>query len=609
MEISAGTLTNMNPELNISSVLQILNSLGLDQAVLNESDDQDAPIEDFEKILFQVLQQNMTAFLQTVQQRNAPDSTAEENLLAVLEKLTREDRTAHSEMLSGLTLSVLTANSNSPVDDEGNLLEETIPGSKEKTEVNDIYNHDMKGDALKKDQTAFLKEIETLSSKTIGLSADKNINQEDITPGLNAEHEAMELPDQKVTTLPKETPNHAKPADLTTENKGLGGMQDRTAASTGIAADSFNKVSDAPEWQRLAAKTSGATNLTEDQKHILPDPGNEQKRIMIDGENPQTQRQNVEGRSGQKPLWADSQGSSSTQLKNVDQQLVAERIAGENPSAKPVVFFKEMVRDNPPVRNLFNGKTAEEEDLSNDSRRIEQGQEVKKSSARPDIVHADKKLSFLLNESQKQDMTGKAGVPVSEIAGVIDKVKTDPRNKSVSGEKNYESNLFNSLTSSGLHSAKTAASDVPSTQIIERIVAQFTEMMASEGGRVKMTLTPPSLGTLEMDVMIRNGAVRVMLIADNKEVQQILSGNLDSLKGSLQNQGLVIERCDVMMHDRREQYSQGFNQQQAFNQEQTSRHHYDEVNGSIQDKEEMIPLKIKPVSPFTGPAGKISLFV
>ena len=91
MEISAGTLTNMNPELNISSVLQILNSLGLDQAVLNESDDQDAPIEDFEKILFQVLQQNMTAFLQTVQQRNAPDSTAEENLLAVLEKLTRED--------------------------------------------------------------------------------------------------------------------------------------------------------------------------------------------------------------------------------------------------------------------------------------------------------------------------------------------------------------------------------------------------------------------------------------------------------------------------------------------------------------------------------------
>jgi flagellar hook-length control protein FliK len=64
-----------------------------------------------------------------------------------------------------------------------------------------------------------------------------------------------------------------------------------------------------------------------------------------------------------------------------------------------------------------------------------------------------------------------------------------------------------------------------------------------------------------MDVTVRNNKVEVIIVADNKDVQQTLNTNIDHLKGSLQNQGLTIDRCDVLMQSNREGYPQNFSQQ------------------------------------------------
>jgi len=147
---------------------------------------------------------------------------------------------------------------------------------------------------------------------------------------------------------------------------------------------------------------------------------------------------------------------------------------------------------------------------------------------------------------------------LGEITG---KTKTEQEGKIISGEKGNEDISLIGVNAAG--SGQTGAertNDVSPGKIIGQITNEIKEAAVNEGGRVKMTLNPPSLGKLEMDVSVRNGKVEVVLVADNKDVQQTLNVHIDKLKGSLQNQGLTIDRCDVFMQDKREEYQQNFSQ-------------------------------------------------
>ena len=148
---------------------------------------------------------------------------------------------------------------------------------------------------------------------------------------------------------------------------------------------------------------------------------------------------------------------------------------------------------------------------------------------------------------------------MGEVTG---KIKAEQKGKIISGEKGNEEISLTGVNAAGSGSASTEKiNDVSPDKIIGQITNEIKEAAANDGGRVKITLNPPSLGKLEMDVTVRNGKVEVVLVADNKDVQQTLNTHIDKLKGSLQNQGLTIDRCDVFMQDKREEYQQSFSQQ------------------------------------------------
>lgn len=197
--------------------------------------------------------------------------------------------------------------------------------------------------------------------------------------------------------------------------------------------------------------------------------------------------------------------------------------------------------------------------------------EAKKASTATDGLHNDSKTEVFGRDS-KYNMAGKDGnqnVSMTlESQAAADKLKPELKSKAVTTERNSDNNYLNSTTTSAGVQTKPETGDTSSTSIINRVASEFRENLMSEGGRVKITLTPPSLGSLEMDVSVVNNKVKVMLIADSKDVQKILSGNIETLKTTLQTQGLTIERCDVMMQDSRDEYPQGFSGQQAFGQEQ-----------------------------------------
>ena len=238
-----------------------------------------------------------------------------------------------------------------------------------------------------------------------------------------------------------------------------------------------------------------------------------------------------------------------------------------------------------------------------------------------DLAVKDNNFKILDNQSMNANTLKLSAVNIADKLGLanMDALQTISSNiaeklKNVSKENNIFTEKYNqdislnsqSATNNGM--AKVSSMDDISTeQIINRVVSGIKENMSSDGGRVKITLSPPSLGTLEMDVTVRNNKVEVIITADNKDVQQSLNTHLDRLKGSLLNQGLTIDRCDVLMQNNREGYQQNYGQQTFYHDGSeksgnTSKEKYDE------ELKPIMPIKSQIISSPSLNPDNISIF-
>ncbi len=93
------------------------------------------------------------------------------------------------------------------------------------------------------------------------------------------------------------------------------------------------------------------------------------------------------------------------------------------------------------------------------------------------------------------------------------------------------------------------------------VIDQIADGARMSGGRVRIALSPPSLGNLDMDVIVRDNKVHLVLQVENSDVKQMLQSNMESLKGSLRAQGLVADSIEVFAQDRidADPYSSGRN--------------------------------------------------
>jgi flagellar hook-length control protein FliK len=94
--------------------------------------------------------------------------------------------------------------------------------------------------------------------------------------------------------------------------------------------------------------------------------------------------------------------------------------------------------------------------------------------------------------------------------------------------------------------------------VADQIMDDASNILKKGSGRIVITLEPPNLGTLNMDVRVQHDTVRMLLIADNHEVKQVLHSNLDQLKTALQGQGLNVDRFDVLVQERNYDGNPGF---------------------------------------------------
>ncbi len=91
---------------------------------------------------------------------------------------------------------------------------------------------------------------------------------------------------------------------------------------------------------------------------------------------------------------------------------------------------------------------------------------------------------------------------------------------------------------------------VKSHAIEPRILINRIAAGVKRPGRIRITLNPPRLGTLDVNVLVRNNKVHVMLQSENNDVKQILQSNVESLKSAFRNHGLVADTINVSVQEK-----------------------------------------------------------
>jgi adhesin HecA-like repeat protein len=158
-----------------------------------------------------------------------------------------------------------------------------------------------------------------------------------------------------------------------------------------------------------------------------------------------------------------------------------------------------------------------------------------------------------------------------------------------------------------------AVNESVNSHIIEpRALIDQIANAAKMPGRVRITLNPPRLGTLDVDVLVRDNKVHVILQTENNNVRQILQSNVESLKSSLRNHGLVADTINVSVQEKSDGADHGADYRSGQNEtlfkEGGNREGNEEDQGGEQNSLNHDPSSFEEENQLVRSDGRVSLF-
>ncbi|NLS97401.1 MAG: hypothetical protein GXX96_35120 [Planctomycetaceae bacterium] len=105
-----------------------------------------------------------------------------------------------------------------------------------------------------------------------------------------------------------------------------------------------------------------------------------------------------------------------------------------------------------------------------------------------------------------------------------------------------------SQSAAGTKSGKGAGEAVDSAKFVQRVANAFAAM-GQRSGPVRLKLYPPELGSLRMEITVKNGALSARVEAETATAKTLLLDNLPVLRERLAEQGIKVERFDVGFSD------------------------------------------------------------
>lgn len=153
--------------------------------------------------------------------------------------------------------------------------------------------------------------------------------------------------------------------------------------------------------------------------------------------------------------------------------------------------------------------------------------------------------------------TAPAATEITPAVSAVEAPNVDGRGPAAGGDAEIGSALGNRGEAST--AARSAAStgrlaDAPSDQadrvrFVQRVARAF-EAANDRGGHVRLRLHPPELGSLRVELTIRNGVMNARVEAESSAAQSLLLENLPALRERLAEHEIKVQRFDVDLFNR-----------------------------------------------------------
>jgi flagellar hook-length control protein FliK len=99
------------------------------------------------------------------------------------------------------------------------------------------------------------------------------------------------------------------------------------------------------------------------------------------------------------------------------------------------------------------------------------------------------------------------------------------------------------------HSAETNLSQADRVRFVQRVEQAFQDAN-SQGGSVRLRLSPPDLGSLKIEIKVTRGEMTARVEADTPSARNLILDNLPDLRDRLAQHDIKVQRFDVDLMDR-----------------------------------------------------------
>ncbi len=288
---------------------------------------------------------------------------------------------------------------------------------------------------------------------------------------------------------------------------------------------------------------AGAMNVPSEQAAAEPEIDTAAKTTESTGETAVAQVEDQTSEEGDSE--AEKKSAAGRRIEGESEELVAEGtekseasnetgVGGEDPSAEKSEKHKSGKREK-----KYLGEA-----VSNSGGQAAQGdiQPALENAARPPI------------EQPRVESTENSSAPVADMASATDPGTTTssahasgPVDGATAGTATANSAL--SQAAAGRSSGKEAAQGADSAKFVQRVANAFSALGQRSDATVRLKLHPAELGSLRIEITVKNGALSARVEAETTTAQSLLVENLPLLRERLADQGIKVERFDVGVAD------------------------------------------------------------
>ena len=210
------------------------------------------------------------------------------------------------------------------------------------------------------------------------------------------------------------------------------------------------------------------------------------------------------------------------------------------------------------------------------------------------IAKPDQNLEGIRHDNQSQLFSAKMDKLQAESDSSNQNSTNGGENKNVltGDNKNQQSfglasnteqnNTFSQVASTVMSSTSTQSADMPKPillpsgsivheqEILQQLINKFQVNNRLSETRLNIKLHPAELGELKINLQVKEGSVKVSVIAQSGQVQEVIERNLAKLKNSLENQGLTVDEILISSTTESETDFNHFDQQLFSNQDNRS---------------------------------------